>query len=89
MSALGWCSDQEELHIRSHFFLVTRGFPELVSAALGRLAGGWVLSSVHGAFPSFPRSVFSSVLVRQLHCSFIPGGPSLRCSLSPLTKSTI
>lgn len=42
-------------------------------AAVVRLSGGWALSSTHGPFPSFPRSVFSCVLVWQLHCSFILG----------------
>lgn len=57
------------LHIRSHF-LVTRGFPELVPTVLLWWS---CLSSTHGPFPSFPRSVFSCVLVWQLHCSSIPG----------------
>lgn len=61
-------------------------FPELVPIVL--LWWGWVLSRAHGPLPSFLRLVVSCVLVCQLHCSFIPWGPSLHCSLSPLTKST-
>ena len=71
-------------------FFVTRGFPELVPTVLlwwGSLGAGSSAAHTDPFPPS--RGLFSCVLIWQLHCSFIPGGPSLHCFLSPLTKNTL